>query len=99
MLMGDFQDNATGTCVPIRYRTDHVYGKLFNLRKLQTKAKDRHATMYLDELLYADDIRMSDQKQQLSHLVGKPTMWFPNRSDTNWAVQAQKMARSLKFRI
>ena len=24
-------------------------------------------------------------------------MWFPNRSDTNWAVQAQKQARSLKF--
>ena len=26
-------------------------------------------------------------------------MWFPNRSDRNWAIQAQKMARSLKFRI
>ena len=26
-------------------------------------------------------------------------MWFPNRSDTNWPVQAQKQARSLKFRI
>ena len=35
----------------------------------------------------------------MSHLVGKPTMWFPNRSDTNQAVQAQKQARSLKFRI
>ena len=33
----------------------------------------------------------------MSHLVGKPTMWFPNRSDTNRAVQAQKTARSLKF--
>ena len=30
---------------------------------------------------------------------GKPTMWFPNRSDTNRPVQAQKRARSLKFRI
>ena len=27
----------------------------------------------------------------------KPTMWFPNRSDTNRAVQSQKQARSLKF--
>ena len=36
---------------------------------------------------------------QMSHLVGKPTMWFPNRSDTNWPVQAQKRARSLKIRI
>ena len=26
-------------------------------------------------------------------------MWFPNRSDTNRAMQAQKMARRLKFRI
>ena len=31
--------------------------------------------------------------------MGKQTMWFPNRSDTNRAVQAQKRARSLKFRI
>ena len=29
----------------------------------------------------------------------KPTMWFLNRSDTNWAVQPQKTARSLKFGI
>ena len=26
-------------------------------------------------------------------------MWFPNRSDTNRAVQSQKQARSLKFQI
>ena len=26
-------------------------------------------------------------------------MWFPNRSDTNQAVQSQKQARSLKFPI
>ena len=26
-------------------------------------------------------------------------MWFPNRSDTNRAVEAQKTARSMKFRI
>ena len=35
----------------------------------------------------------------LSRLLGKPTMWFPNRSDTNRPVQSQKRARSLKFRI
>ena len=33
----------------------------------------------------------------MSRLVGKPTMWFPNRSDTNQVVQSQKQARSLKF--
>ena len=35
----------------------------------------------------------------MSHLAGKPTIWFPNRSDTNQAVQAYKQARSLKFWI
>ena len=29
----------------------------------------------------------------------KPTIWVPTRSDTNRPVQAQKRARSLKFRI
>ena len=29
----------------------------------------------------------------------KPTFWFPTRSDTNQAVQPQKMARGLKFRV
>ena len=35
----------------------------------------------------------------MSRLMGKPTMWFSNRSDTNWDVQPQKKSRSLKFRI
>ena len=34
----------------------------------------------------------------MSRLVEKPTMWFPNRSDTNRPVQAQKRDRNLKFR-
>ena len=34
-----------------------------------------------------------------SHLMRKATMWFFNMSDINQAVQAQKQARSLKFRI
>ena len=34
---------------------------------------------------------------KMSRFVGKPTMWFPNRSDTNRPVQLQKQARSLKF--
>ena len=35
--------------------------------------------------------------QNMSRLVRKQTMWFPNRSETNRPVQAQKRARSLKF--
>ena len=34
---------------------------------------------------------------EMSRLVGKPTMWFPNRSDTNRPVQLQKQARSFKL--
>ena len=29
----------------------------------------------------------------------KPTFWFPTGSDTNQAVQLQKVARRLKFRL
>ena len=35
----------------------------------------------------------------LSRLLGQPTRWFLNRSDTNLPVQAQKQVRSLKFWI
>ena len=31
--------------------------------------------------------------------MGKHQTWFPNTSDTNRPAQAQKRARSLKFRI
>ena len=42
---------------------------------------------------------MSHDTAHLSCLMGKTTMWFPNRYYTNWDVQAQKMARCLKFWI
>ena len=35
----------------------------------------------------------------MSRLMRKPTFWFLTWSDTNQAVQLQKMARGLKFRI
>ena len=31
--------------------------------------------------------------------MGKPTMWYLNRSDTNRRVQSQKIARDWKFWI
>ena len=40
----------------------------------------------------------ADQVQGMNHVMRKPT-WFPNRSDTNLAVQALKMARGWKFWI
>ena len=35
----------------------------------------------------------------MSHLVGKPTMWFPTRFVINRPVHSHKRARSLKFWI
>ena len=35
----------------------------------------------------------------MSLVIRKPTFWFSTRSDTNGAVQSQKMARGLKFRF
>ena len=36
---------------------------------------------------------------QMSLVMRKPTFWFLTWSNTNQAVQLQKMARGLKFRI
>ena len=33
----------------------------------------------------------------MSHVRRKPKLWFPNRSDTNRAIQAQKTARGWKI--
>ena len=39
------------------------------------------------------------QRSYLSHVMRKPAFWFPTLFDTNQAMQLQKMARDLKFRI
>ena len=56
-------------------------------------------TMDIACLTHDENKDNNERKNSLSHLVDKPTMWFPNRSDTNRPVQSQKQARSLKFRI
>ena len=61
-------------------------------RILITKAADR-------EVLCSCVIGLCHSVIYLSHLVGKPTMWFPIRFDTNRAVQAQKMAEDGKLWI
>ena len=38
-------------------------------------------------------------RKNMSRGMRKPMFWFPTWSDTNQAVQVQKMARGLKFRI
>ena len=68
---------------------------IFNILSNMSRAKIHSLRLF----------RMNNKQQsrvrhkQLSRLVGKPTMWFPNRSDTNRPVQAQKRARSLKVCI
>ena len=42
---------------------------------------------------------MRGKDRQMSRVMRKPTFWFPTWSDTNQAVQVQKMARGLKFGI
>ena len=58
--------------------------------------------LYLKYLLIYEievNVVFSYDNHYLSHLVEKTTMWFPNRSDTNRAAQAQKTARGWKFWI
>ena len=40
-----------------------------------------------------------ENNYHLSLVLRKPTFWFPTWSETNQAVQLQKIARGLKFRI
>ena len=63
---------------------------------LQAEVKDVkiHCKLrFLTVLVHLTVLRLTN----MSRLVAKPTMWFPNRSDTNRPVQLQKQVRSLKF--
>ena len=40
----------------------------------------------------------TDQTRQMGRVMRKPMFWFPTWSNTNQAVQLQKMASGLKFR-
>ena len=48
-------------------------------------------------ILYRNTLYSKFKVLNVSRIMRKPTMWFPNRFDTNRAVQAQKMARSWNF--
>ena len=45
------------------------------------------------------NLNLSLFMQDMSRLMGKPTMWFLTKSGTNQPVQSQKQARNLKFWI
>ena len=46
-----------------------------------------------------DKMMVKGARIYLSRVMRKPTMWLPNGSDTNRAVQALKVVRGLKFLI
>ena len=45
------------------------------------------------------DVAICDPVHDMSLVVRNPPFWFPTWSDTNQAVQLQKIARGLKFQI
>ena len=66
-----------------------------NAHEIQVNEYDNSSIIYFSN----SKVYMICRDLYLSRLVGKPTMRFPNRSDTNRSVQAQKGVRSLEFRI
>ena len=48
--------------------------------------------------IYSQKLRI-DKNSNFGRLLRKSTKWFPKRSDTNTAVQAQKIAKTENFRF
>ena len=44
-------------------------------------------------------LQFKKANNEMSHIMRKPTMWFPNMWDAYLAVQAQKIARGWKLKI
>ena len=73
---------------------------IFKWYKLNSVIVDFLSQIYhekMNELSGFIHLSKKPWNKYMSHLVEKPTMWFPTRSDTNRPVQLQKQARSLKF--
>ena len=77
-------------CLSMSYEKDAGLIWVNVKRKLLSFVNDNYSSMTCNMVLV---------RKQMSRLVGKHTKWFSNRSDTNRLVQAQKIARSLKFHI
>ena len=52
-----------------------------------------------DVVKQQEEMEEDKEETEVSHVVRKPTFWFLTWSDTNQAVQPQKMARGLNIRI
>ena len=82
----------------------------FNPNKLIVAIKN-HSLLHRHVIVMVTILRVLDgnlfshfsfykiRKSYMSRVMRKPTFWFPTWSDTNQAVQLQKMAKGLKFWI
>ena len=78
---------------------DDVQQQAFAVAELECGVKLGETTVLT--IIWRDSYteKLDEVSQHLSHLMRKPTMRFPNRSDTNQAVQSQKQVNILQFRI
>ena len=98
--------NIAGVCVPLR-----ALFQVFDCIIIKVAGnKDMHRRLKGFDFghIQTADIGVIGPGQLLSYLrtiqnmslvMRKPTFWFSTWSDTNQAVQLQKIARGLKFRI
>ena len=66
------------------------------------RTKHKQCKTLYEEILLFENLGNADlpcDVKYFSCIVRKPKMWFPNKSDTNRSIQAQKMARGLKSYI
>ena len=64
------------------------------------RAIGRRALLNMSSCSTADNVFLAKEVYMyMSRVMRKPTFWFPTRSNTNQAVQLQKMARGLRFWI
>ena len=87
-----------GVCPGTNYKTNPNAMKACEKNCIMTNVAETKDGYYFWEGL--EDCIKNKVSVKLHELLHKETFWgFPTRSDTNWAVQPQKMARGLKLRI
>ena len=89
-----------------------MYGFFFQYRILTSIRQDSWIGRTFDEYIHKKDLitfnsvhggskvqEMETDGKQMSLCMRKPTIWVPTRSDTNRAVQTEKMIIGWKFWI
>ena len=85
-----------------KYEPRHVKTGFLHMRKQRRADQLRYIRLIMSEsAVFANSgiVVFGTSRTNLSRVMRKQTFWFPTWCDTNQAVQLQKMARGLKFRI